>query len=61
MAATITDGLKGIASADLSGLQKRIEALRAEAEKQINLRTEALARQSADELLEALTRAKKVT
>ena len=61
MAATITEGLNGIAQSDLSGLQKRIEALRAEAEKQLKLRAEALARMSADELLEALNRAKKVS
>mgnify|MGYP001768606092 CR=1 FL=1 len=61
MAATITEGLNGIAHSDLSGLQKRIEALREEAEKQLKLRAEALARLSADEMLEALNRAKKVT
>lgn len=61
MAATITEGLNGIAQSDLSGLQQRIEALRQEAEKQLKLRAEALARMSADELLEALNRAKKVT
>ena len=61
MAATITEGLNGIAQSDLSGLHQRIEALRAEAEKQLKLRAEALARMSADELLEALNRAKKVT
>jgi len=61
MAATITEGLNGIAQSDLSGLQQRIEALRQEAEKQLKLRAEALARLSADELLEALNRAKKVT
>lgn len=61
MAATITEGLNGIARSDLSGLQQRIEALRQEAEKQLKLRAEALARMSADELLEALNRAKKVT
>ncbi len=61
MAATITEGLNGIARSDLSGLKTRIDALRAEAEKQLKLRAEALARLSADELLEALNRAKKVT
>ena len=61
MAATITEGLNGIAQSDLSGLHQRIEALRAEAEKQLKLRAEALARMSADELLEALNRAKKVS
>ncbi len=61
MAATITEGLNGIAQSDLSGLQQRIEALRQEAEKQLKLRAEALDRMSADELLEALNRAKKVT
>ena len=61
MAATITEGLNGIAQSDLSGLHQRIEELRQEAEKQLKLRAEALARMSADELLEALNRAKKVT
>ena len=61
MAATITEGLNGIARSDLSGLHQRIEALRQEAEKQLKLRAEALARMSADELLEALNRAKKVS
>ena len=61
MAATITDGLNSMAKSDLSGLRQRIEALRAEAEKQLKLRAEALARLSADELLEALNRAKKVS
>ena len=61
MAATITDGLNSMAKSDLSGLRQRIEALRQEAEKQLKLRAEALARMSADELLEALNRAKKVS
>ena len=59
MAATITEGLNGIARSDLSGLQKRIEALRAEAEKQLKLRAEALARMSADELMAALETAQR--
>ena len=59
MAKTITEGLNGIARADLSGLQRRIDALRAEAEKQLKLRAEALARMSADELMAALETAKR--
>ena len=59
MAATITEGLNGIARADLSGLQQRIEALRQEAEKQLKLRAEAIARMSADELMAALETAQK--
>jgi len=59
MAATITEGLNGIARSDLSGLHQRIEALRAEAEKQLKLRAEAIARMSADELMAALETAQK--
>ena len=59
MAATITEGLNGIARSDLSGLHQRIEALRAEAEKQLKLRAEAIARMSADELMAALETAKR--
>ncbi len=59
MAATITEGLNGIAQSDLSGLQKRIEALRAEAEKQLKLRAEALARMSAEDVLAALETAQR--
>ena len=59
MAATITDGLNSMAKSDLSGLHQRIEALRAEAEKQLKLRAEALARLSADELMAALETAKR--
>ena len=59
MAATITEGLNGIANADLSRLKKRIEALREDAEKQLELRAEALARLSADELMAALETAKR--
>ena len=40
MAATITEGLNGIARSVLSGLQKRIEALRQEAEKQLKVNNE---------------------
>ena len=59
MAATITDGLNSMAKSDLSGLHQRIEALRAEAEKQLKLRAEAIARMSADELMAALETAQK--
>lgn len=59
MAATITEGLNGIAQSDLSGLQKRIEALRQEAEKQLKLRAEALARMSAEDVLAALETAQR--
>lgn len=59
MAATITEKLNGIAQSDLSGLQKRIEALRAEAEKQLKLRAEALARMSAEDVLAALETAQR--
>ena len=59
MAATITEGLNGIAQSDLSGLQKRIEALRQEAEKQLKLRAEAIAKLSADELMAALETAQR--
>ena len=59
MAATITEGLNGIAQSDLSGLQQRIEALRAEAEKQLKLRAEALARMSAEDVLAALETAQR--
>ena len=59
MAATITEGLNGIARSDLSGLHQRIEALRAEAEKQLKLRAEAIAKLSADELMAALETAQK--
>lgn len=59
MAATITEGLNGIAQSDLSGLQQRIEALRQEAEKQLKLRAEAIAKLSADELMAALETAQK--
>lgn len=59
MAATITEGLNGIARSDLSGLQQRIEALRQEAEKQLKLRAEAIAKLSADELMAALETAQK--
>lgn len=59
MAATITEGLNGIARADFSGVQKRIEALRQEAEKQLKLRAEAIAKLSADELMAALETAQK--
>ena len=59
MAATITEGLNGIARSDLSGLHQRIEALRQEAEKQLKLRAEAIARMSADELMAALETAQK--
>ncbi len=58
MAATITEGLNGIARSDLSGLQQRIEALRQEAEK-LKLRAEAIARMSADELMAELETAQK--
>lgn len=54
MATTITEGLNGIARSDLSGLRRRIETLRAEAEKQLKLRAEAIAKMSVDELLTAL-------
>ena len=59
MAATIKEGLNGIARSDLSGVQKRIEALRAEAEKQLKLRAEAIAKLSADELMAALETAQR--
>jgi len=59
MAATITEGLNGIARSDLSGLHQRIEALRAEAEKQLKLRAEALARMSAEDVLAALETAQR--
>jgi len=59
MAATITEGLNGIARSDLSGLHQRIEALRAEAEKQLKLRAEAIAKLSADELMAALETAQR--
>ena len=59
MAATITEGLNGIARADLSGLKRRIDALRAEAEKQLKLRAEAIAQMSVDELMAALETAKR--
>ena len=59
MAATITEGLNGISRSDLSGVQKRIEALRAEAEKQLKLRAEAIAQMSVDELMAALETAKR--
>jgi len=59
MAATITEGLNGIARSDLSGLKTRIDALRAEAEKQLKLRAEAIAKLSADELMAALETAQK--
>lgn len=58
MARTVTEGLKGVADADLSGLAARIQRLRAEAEKALKLRAEAVARMSIDELLAALERAK---
>ena len=58
-ATTITEGLNGIARSDLSGLQKRIEALRQEAEKQLKLRAEAIAKLSADELMAALETAQR--
>ena len=58
MAATITEGLNGIARSDLSGLHQRIEALRAEAE-QLKLRAEALARMSAEDVLAALETAQR--
>ena len=61
MANTITEGLQGIAHADLSGLEARLRRLREEAEKQLKLRAEALARLSADELIEMLRTAKKVS
>ncbi len=59
MANTITEGLNGIARADLSGLKRRIDVLRAEAEKQLKLRAEAIAKMSADELMAALETAKR--
>ena len=59
MAATITEGLNGIARSDLSGLKTRIEALRQEAEKQLKLRAEALARMSAEDVLAALETAQR--
>lgn len=59
MARTVTEGLNGIAQADLSGLAERIKRLRAEAEKALKLRAEALSRMSIDELLAALEAAKR--
>ena len=59
MARTVTEGLNGIAQADLSGLAARIQQLRAEAEKALKLRAEALSRMSIDELLAALEAAKR--
>ena len=59
MAATVTDGLNSMAKSDLSGLHQRIEALRAEAEKQLKLRAEALARMSAEDVLAALETAQR--
>ena len=58
MARTVTEGLNGIAQADLSGLAERLQRLRAEAEQALKLRAEALSRMSSDELLAALERAK---
>lgn len=61
MAATITDGLKGIAQADLSGLQKRIDILRAEAGNQLKLQAESMARMSVEEIINVLSTAKKAS
>lgn len=58
MAATITEGLNGIARSDLSGLQKRIEALRQDAEK-IKLQTESST--AHESFIAALKRAKEVS
>lgn len=59
MARTVTEGLNGIAQADLAGLAARIQQLRAEAERALKLRAEALSRMSIDELLAALEAAKR--
>ena len=59
MANTITEGLQGIAHADLSGLEARLRRLREEAEKQLKLRAEAIAQMSVDELMAALETAKR--
>lgn len=40
MAATINDGLNNMARSDLSGLKQRIDALRKEAEKQLQIDAE---------------------
>lgn len=61
MANTITEGLNGIAAADLSGLQQRIKSLQDEAEKQLQLRANALAQLSADALIDALRTSKKTS
>lgn len=59
MARTVTEGLNGIAQADLAGLAARIQRLRAEAEQALKLRADALSRMSIDELLAALEAAKR--
>lgn len=59
MAQTVTEGLNGMANADLAGLAERIKRLRAEAEKALKLRADALSRMSTDELLAALEAAKR--
>ena len=59
MARTVTDGLRGIAYADLTGLEERIKKLRDEAEKALRLRADAIAELSMTELLEMLETAKR--
>ena len=59
MARTVTDGLRGIAYTDLTGLEARIKKLREEAEKALQLRADAIAELSMTELLEMLETAKR--
>lgn len=59
MARTVTEGLAAVASADLSRLSSRIQALRAEAEKALKLSTDPQTATSIDALLSALEKAQR--
>lgn len=59
MARTVTEGLSAIASTDLSGLSGRIDRLRADALKRLEMDKGKIAQMTIDELMAALESAKR--
>ena len=59
MARTVSEGLSAIANADLSGLSGRIDQLRAEALKKLEMDKAKIAQMTIDELMSALEAAKR--
>jgi len=59
MAKTVSEGLNAIASTDLSGLSGRIDQLRADALKRLEMDKAKIAQMTIDELMAALEAAKR--